>query len=176
MYCPEYAMQNAEPTKFCRSCGTNLETVALALKGEQPGLPRGSQDAGLVLLDRKIRAVRQIAQGGTLLVVSLLFGVVSAVAAKGDFPWFLIWAVFFGWMGCWGTVMLMLGIGQWIEAVMSLRRMYPVSELAQSGSITTSELEVSADSMKGDVLVAMGSVTEGTTKQLEELQIKAKES
>ncbi|HJQ24758.1 MAG TPA: zinc ribbon domain-containing protein [Blastocatellia bacterium] len=176
MYCPECAMQNAEGTKYCRSCGTNLETVALALKGEQPGLPKGNQDSSQDLLDRKIRAVRQIAQGGTLLAVSLLFGVVAAVAAKGDFPWFLIWAVFFGWMGCWGTVLLMLGSGQWIEAVMRLRSRYPVSELAQSSSMTTNELEGDADGVRGGSLLAMASVTEGTTKRLNESQMKGKES
>src|SRR5436305_12857631 len=97
MYCPQCAMQNPNSVKFCRSCGTNLEEITLAQRGNPP-LTNGDKDTSQELLDRKIRASRQIAQGGTLLLASLLLGVVSAVAAKGDFPWFLIWAVFFGWM------------------------------------------------------------------------------
>jgi uncharacterized membrane protein YvbJ len=31
MYCPRCATQNLDGAKFCRACGTNLETVALAL-------------------------------------------------------------------------------------------------------------------------------------------------
>ena len=31
MFCPRCAAQNLDDAKFCRACGTNLETVALAL-------------------------------------------------------------------------------------------------------------------------------------------------
>ncbi|MBA2732993.1 MAG: zinc-ribbon domain-containing protein, partial [Acidobacteria bacterium] len=31
MYCPRCSAQNLDDAKFCRACGTNLETVALAL-------------------------------------------------------------------------------------------------------------------------------------------------
>ena len=36
MYCPNCATQNAEDTKFCRSCGSNLSLVPQALTGRLP--------------------------------------------------------------------------------------------------------------------------------------------
>jgi hypothetical protein len=41
MYCPKCATQNAEDTKFCRSCGTNLSLVPQALTGRLPEAPSG---------------------------------------------------------------------------------------------------------------------------------------
>ena len=32
MYCPRCATQNLDGSKFCRACGTNLETIAIALE------------------------------------------------------------------------------------------------------------------------------------------------
>ena len=39
MYCPRCATQNAEETKFCRSCGPNLSLVPQALTGQLPEAP-----------------------------------------------------------------------------------------------------------------------------------------
>jgi hypothetical protein len=39
MYCPICATQNAEDTKFCRSCGSNLSLVPQALTGRLPEAP-----------------------------------------------------------------------------------------------------------------------------------------
>lgn len=39
MYCPTCATPNAEDTKFCRSCGTNLSLVPQALTGRLPDAP-----------------------------------------------------------------------------------------------------------------------------------------
>ena len=36
MFCPKCATANSDQGKFCRACGTNLETVALALAGQLP--------------------------------------------------------------------------------------------------------------------------------------------
>ncbi len=33
MFCPRCAAQNLDDAKFCRACGTNLESIALALSG-----------------------------------------------------------------------------------------------------------------------------------------------
>lgn len=34
MFCPRCAAQNLDDAKFCRACGTNLETVALEVAVE----------------------------------------------------------------------------------------------------------------------------------------------
>src|SRR5215211_6227531 len=36
MYCPRCATQNADDTKFCRSCGANLSLVPQAMTGRLP--------------------------------------------------------------------------------------------------------------------------------------------
>lgn len=43
MYCPICATQNAEDTKFCRSCGSNLSLVPQALTGRLPEAPTRSR-------------------------------------------------------------------------------------------------------------------------------------
>lgn len=43
MYCPKCATQNAEDTKFCRACGSNLSLVPQALTGRLPEAPSGKR-------------------------------------------------------------------------------------------------------------------------------------
>lgn len=66
MFCPRCAAQNLDDAKFCRTCGTNLETVALALAG---GHPPAKGDAGLPSdpferwVEARNRAVNKISKG-----------------------------------------------------------------------------------------------------------------
>jgi len=39
MYCPKFATQSSDDTKYCRSCGSNLSLVPLALTGRLPTEP-----------------------------------------------------------------------------------------------------------------------------------------
>ena len=123
MYCPQCATPNADDVKFCRSCGTELEVVALALSGKpmQPikadtdrGEPKIAQD----WLEKRIEGVSGITRGTILLAVSLLIGAAMALFIPSSFgaPWILIWMVFFGWMAVWGGIEMADGISGVLES------------------------------------------------------------
>jgi hypothetical protein len=163
MYCPECATQNIEPAKFCRVCGANLEAVSLALAGSRSSSLRQattdvsvSNDVGSRKKERCGR--RHLVQGSILLAASSLIALVGLAVSRGGFAWFPIWAVFFGWMACWGTVSVALGLGRLIEGTGTVR-------LISSTSKTTSSLEGPAP-----VKIFPASVTEHTTRQLEQKQ------
>jgi len=101
MYCPRCATPHIDGAKSCRSCGTELESVALVLSGkslpptdagENKGEPQTAQD----WLKKRIESVRNITIGAILLSVSLLIGVALAIFVSGHVPWIVLWMLFFG--------------------------------------------------------------------------------
>jgi hypothetical protein len=93
MYCPKCATQNAEDTKFCRSCGTNLSLVPQALTGRLPEAPASGRRHRRRDLERSRPA--SLANGITKLFVGLGFLLVSLAlglsnAGRGWWFWMLI--------------------------------------------------------------------------------------
>lgn len=125
MYCPRCGTQNTDGVKFCRSCGTELEAVALVLSGRNAPPAEAVREPKTVedWLELRSAGVRHIATGVSLLVISVLIGVALALFLPSDFdaPWILIWIVLVGWMTCWGGIELGKGIGDFLEAVGRLR-------------------------------------------------------
>lgn len=175
MYCPRCASQNADGTKFCRACGTDVETIRLVLAEQPSTAPKNSNETNqdLVIIEERLgkraKAVRNAFQGVILLAAAFLLGIALALfSAKDD--WIILWTVFFGWMAVWGIVSLALGIG----AVMELRTLSRRSELTapRSVSLTSRQLADAGDSIiRADAsttpeLLPSPSVTEHTTKQL----------
>jgi hypothetical protein len=173
MYCPQCATANSADVKFCRSCGTQLEAVALALR-TKPALKKAieKQDERTAQhwLERRIEGVSGLTRGSILLTVSLVLGIPLGlfVPSTFDAPWILIWAVFFGWMAVWGGIEMADGISAILEAKSRLRL------LGLSGD----ESEIEHDMSTGPSLQSPTgpdsierssgvSVTEGTTRQLE---------
>jgi zinc-ribbon domain len=126
MYCPRCAAQNPDDAKFCRACGTNLETVALALSDEyRPA--KQSKGKGKVEKtakswpEKRSESVKEVVEGAGLLAASILIGVALGLFSNQP-DWIIIWLVFVGWMACWGVISLVSGIGGVLEARFMLRQ------------------------------------------------------
>lgn len=180
MYCPHCATPNADDVKFCRSCGKELEAVALALSGmsaqpEQGGAhhvgPKTAQDWA----EKHIEGVSVITRGSILLGVSLLVGAGMAVFAPAVFsaPWMLLWMVFFwvvlfGWMAVWGGIQMAYGISGVLEAKSRLRLLRPTADAPTPESLSHGGGPQLANSHPAFVPAPRGSVTEGTTRLLDD--------
>lgn len=123
MFCPQCATPNVDDVKFCRSCGRELEALALILTGKSAesvrkdpsqSEPKGEKD----WLEKQIEGVSGLTRGSILLTVSLLIGVAMAlfIPSSFDAPWFLLWIVFFGWLAVWGGIEMAYGVGNLLEA------------------------------------------------------------
>jgi hypothetical protein len=157
MYCPQCATQNPADVKFCRSCGQELENVALVLsrksgspskRGNKKNQPETVQD----WKEKRVESTSGITRGAILLSVSLMlcFPIALFLPASFDAPWILIWTVFFGWMAVWGGIEMAYGISGMIEAKGRLRL-----------------LGTEADNVAGSLNPSSpASITEGTTRQL----------
>ena len=173
MYCPQCATANSADVKFCRSCGTQLEAVALALR-TKPALKKATnkkdESTAQRWLEKRIKGVSSLTRGSILLTVSLVLGVPLGlfVPSSFDAPWILIWAVFFGWMAVWGGIEMADGVSAILEAKSRLRL------LGLSGDESEIEHELSTgaplQSPTGSESIQRSSavsVTEGTTRHLE---------
>ncbi|HEV2883706.1 MAG TPA: zinc-ribbon domain-containing protein, partial [Pyrinomonadaceae bacterium] len=64
MYCPRCAAQNLDDAKYCRACGTNLETVALALAGKrQLADAPADRDASRTWIEERREGISKIVRG-----------------------------------------------------------------------------------------------------------------
>jgi hypothetical protein len=179
MYCPKCATQNNTDVKFCRSCGTEIEAVALALSGKSLKADKAGKDKIELKttedwLEKHAEGVSGMTRGIILMIVSLLIGFALAefLPATFEAPWILIWTVFFGWMAVWGGIELAYGISYVIESKSRIRLLrLKAKELRIEGA---SQLLPSADERPRIVdstfkTPAPASVTEGTTRHLEDL-------
>ncbi len=180
MFCPQCATPNANDSKFCRSCGTELEAVALALKGGQAnpskksGKKKGEPVTNEEWLAKRVEGVSGITRGLILMLVSALIGGAMALFIPDDVPWMLVWMVFFGWMAVWGGSEVAEGASGFIEAKSRLR-LLALKPGGESPGSTPRELSPAREPPSAisasDAFrpPAPSSVTEGTTRELDEL-------
>ena len=118
MYCPRCATQNLDGAKFCRACGTNLETVALALAQQldpQPIIDGWTPKAGKNKLEKRSEGFAKIVRGSGLIAASALVG--AALFLFSNKPdWIIIWMIFAGWLACFGVIAFVSGIAALIES------------------------------------------------------------
>ena len=179
MYCPQCATQHTDGAKFCRSCGTELEAVALVLSGKSAPPAEGGAKAVEARtpqdwMEKRIEGHKGIASGLILMLVSIIIGVGLALFVPGDVPWILVWMVFFGWLAVWGGIELANGVGNVIEAKARLRMMGTAGgesavgaapqQLSSPGEPVTIEHSFNASRSTPPL-----SVTEGTTRNLNDL-------
>jgi len=178
MYCPQCATPNTDGVRFCRSCGMELEGVALVLssRSAQPdevGRARSESKTAEEWLDKRSAAVKSISTGVSLLVVSVLIGVAMAVFVPANIPWMLAWVVFVGWMTMWGGIAVATGIAGLLEAKSRLRRLglggqeYADDATAKRLSPAGQPAMVWSPS-PASRSSSPSSVTEGTTKHLDD--------
>jgi len=113
-------MQNLDGAKFCRACGTNLETVALALAQKLHPAHSDKQaaknsQAGKNKLEKRSEGLTKIVRASGLIGASALIGAMLALFSNQP-DWILIWMIFAGWMACWGVMWLVSGIAALIES------------------------------------------------------------
>ena len=174
MYCPKCATLNSGDVKFCRSCGTSLEQVALVLSGKrvQPDKTgkRKSEFTEQDWLEKHIDGVGGITRGSILLSVSLLLAIPLGLflPASFDAPWILLWVVFFGWMAVWGGIEIAAGIGTVLES-RGRRKLIKTAQKDSIGAATTQDLLSERESLSTPKIASSPvSVTEGTTRHLNE--------
>src|SRR5215510_9563724 len=168
MYCPRCAAQSVDDAKFCRSCGADLKSVALALAGQNLHAKgrknkAKSPKAGKSPEEMRGKGVRDAIEGATLLCGSLL--ICLAINLLSDYPDRMalmgLWAVFFGWMACWGVFSIASGLG----AIMQVASMGSKAALPQQDDdqVKVPDTDPLADPAPSPLL----SVTANTTRSLE---------
>ena len=159
MYCPRCAAQNHDDAKFCRGCGTSLETVALALTGRyQPAANAGELSKDWVTVRHE--GVQKLIRGIGLSGASLLIGAALGLFSDSN-DWIIVWLVFVGWMAAWGVISLVSGIGSMAEAKFLQKRIEQVPATYIGGH--TQEFVTAAPPAQTGIPL---SVTEHTTRSL----------
>jgi hypothetical protein len=153
--------------KFCRACGSDLKAVAVALVGEQ----LTSKDGKIKIkapkkektwMEKRSEGVRDAVEGATMIGASLLIGL--AINLISNYPDRMalmgLWAVFFGWIACWGVFSLASGLGAIFQAT-SMRPKATQPESADDpGAVPDT------DPLENTKLFPPPSVTEYTTESL----------
>jgi hypothetical protein len=96
-----------------------------------------------------------------------------ALFIPGRVPWMLVWMVFFGWMACWGGIETAYGVSGLIESKSRLRLMRATNREPAIDS-TPQRLSPAAglpmiNKPPAAFRTSPSSVTEGTTRQLDDL-------
>ncbi len=164
MFCPRCAVQNLDDAKFCRGCGTNLESVALALSGQQ--LPsKSNAETKESWLQLRRRGVGSLVRAGGLLGSSLLIGAALGLFSNQN-DWIIIWMVFTGWMAVWGVFSLVSGLQALIESRYARQELAEIQTPPQFRNRSQPELLSEPTPAVG--LPFPQSVTEHTTRALAE--------
>ena len=178
MYCPRCAAENLDDAKFCRACGTNLETVALALADQyhparlKKGKAADERDE-ISWLEKRNEAVSSIIKGAGLLAASLLIGVALGLFSKAA-DWIIIWVGLAGWMACWGVISMTSAVGNLLESKSMLRY---IERTDQKTIAPIAQPLLADDSRKiPDALSYPPSVTEYTTEPLPQKRRKSKQT
>jgi len=114
MFCPRCAAQNLDDAKFCRACGTNLEPIALALRGQHQPV-RAGELAEETWAEKRREGIKKLVRAGGLLPSSLLIGVALGLFSNEP-DWIIVWMVFCGWMATWGIFSLVSGTQLLLES------------------------------------------------------------
>jgi zinc-ribbon domain len=171
MFCPRCAAQNLDDAKFCRACGTNLESVALALSGQYPAKKDAKTEKSW--LEKRSEAISGIIRGAGLMGASLLIGVALGLFSNAK-DWIVIWLVFAGWMACWGVISLTSGLGTLLESKAMLRQ---INRTANGTLAPAAQTLLTDDSSKiPDALSSPPSITEYTTEPLPKERRKSKQT
>ncbi len=165
MFCPRCATQNLDGTKFCRTCGSNLETVALAMAGQSGAAVTNSalSKVGPSWIDKRRQAPKRFIKGGGLLTASALLGVALGVFSHEP-DWIIIWLVLVGWMACLGIFSIASGIGDLLESRLLLRELKEASNTFIPPHVNNPL--AFADASTSPNLSLPPSVTENTTNLL----------
>jgi hypothetical protein len=170
MFCPRCAAQNLDDAKFCRACGTNLETVALALADNYHPAKKGSdkaQDPFERWLETRKEGVNKIVKGIGWFVSSMLIGVALGLFSKEP-DWIIIWMCLVGWMAVLGIISILTGTAGLMESRFLRRQLGQPSGAATPPvqSLPEGDRVMMNDALTAPILHPQASVTEHTTTRL----------
>ena len=171
MYCPRCATQNLEGAKFCRACGTNLETVALALaqqldpakSDKNAAKPKAAQSK----LEKRSEGLTKIVRATGMIGASGLVGAALALFS-GKPDWIIIWMIFAGWLACLGVIAFVSGIADLIESRFTPAHAGPraVETVSQTNPLRSGDDQEILPSSAAPNLLVPSSITEHTTELL----------
>ena len=131
MFCPNCAADNQTQTRFCRSCGTDLEVVARALNN-RPGSsaefdPGEENKVELTQLKLQLQTdgIQRIIRGALIFLMGILFGIPLALFGKDSdwhTNWILVWLVLCGWLPVWGAIIFGTGLSNLFNSSITQRR------------------------------------------------------
>jgi hypothetical protein len=131
MFCPRCGAEGHDQTRYCRSCGADLEVVALALNA-QPATTAEigpNRENGSDLAERRVKlqidGVQNLLRGVLVFATGILLGVAMALFGKNTNwhdDWVLIWIFTCGWLPVWGAIMIASGLSDLIQARMVQHR------------------------------------------------------
>ena len=168
MYCPNCGSNNQPEVKFCKRCGTNLGVVSEALTGKIAG-KLDVDDRMAKLMRDYYRGRRDTITGAVLIPAGLL--IMAIMVASGMKP---IGAFFIVcWMFFWGAAALAGGLGKWIASLSEMKSLGTGSQSQLQGSAgpgvaTSDRVELPSSEYSTGPVGYPGSVTEQTTRQLDE--------
>ncbi len=178
MYCPTCGSNNADELKFCTQCGTNLAVVSEALNGKFAGLSLGEAER-VALLKNYYRGRRSAIIGFITVAISAFKLSLGSLLGNPELSmWFVPLFLLLIVMGLFWTIW---GAMKWIDAGSELKALgydnprralpnrKPAMDQAPVRGYTTGDLNTST--VNQQLLDAPASVTEQTTKSLEEKNI-----
>ena len=169
MFCPRCAAQNLDDAKFCRACGTNLETVALALADKYHP---AKSESGKTLdpfeswLETRKKAVNTIVHGMGWFMSSLLIGLALGLFSDTS-DWIIIWTALAGWMAVLGIFSMFSGTASLMESRFVRRQLAERSgDATAPQTLPAGERLIMNDTLTKPVPSPQTSVTEQTTTRL----------
>ena len=167
VFCPRCAATNIDDAKFCRVCGTNLDTVALALSDpaavSKATRRKHSRSKQKNWIDKRRDGTKNMTQGIGLITASALLGLALGLFSHNP-DWIIIWLVFVGWVTVWGVVSITSGIGDLLESRFMRQQLGEDESLSDDIPATQSARIIERDTSPS----LPASVTENTTKLLNE--------
>ena len=152
MFCPKCGLQNAEETKFCRGCGTDLSNVLAVVEGKLPEMPALSEKYA-ELYSRGIKGV----------LIGLGFSFISWVVYTIPPGHGIFWTLFLAF----AFIFLGAGISRLVHAA-KIKTLIKESEHAALPSGNIEYIKPATSIYDTDNLLKRpASVTEHTTRQLE---------
>jgi hypothetical protein len=172
MYCPSCGSNNQAEVKFCTRCGKSLAFVSEALSGKAAS-PSALDERMVKLFKDYYRSRHSMILGSIASIIALFKLILFALVPFPALPGFL--GILTTLLLIYGVISLLWGIGTWSESASEIKAIERAAALGTTVRpvearpvLTATESASVAAAPATDPLAYPGSVTEQTTRQLEE--------